>query len=80
MLSNATGVIITTMKLKIQLPLEEMLVYPYLTPNCWRAPYLVDSAFVGARIRRGTISAGYSQVIPNQPKAKKVLKTNRKTA
>lgn len=39
MLENATGVIMTTMKLKIQLA-------------------LVDKAFVGARIRSGTISAG----------------------
>lgn len=41
---------------------------------------LVASAFVGARIRSGTISAGYSHVIPSQPMAKKVLKTKRKTA
>lgn len=41
---------------------------------------LVDRAVVGARIRRGTISAGYSQVIPNQPIPKNVLKTKRKTA
>ena len=41
---------------------------------------LVDSALVGARIRRGTISAGYNQVIPSQPIAKNVLKTKRKTA
>lgn len=40
----------------------------------------VDNAFAGARIRRGTISAGYSQVIPSHPIAKKVLKTNRKRA
>jgi hypothetical protein len=40
MVSKATGVIITTMKLKIQLP-------------------LVARALVGARILRGTISAGY---------------------
>jgi hypothetical protein len=33
----------------------------------------------GARMRRGTISAGYSQVMPSQPMAKKVLKTKRKT-
>ena len=59
--AKATGVIMTTMKLKIQLA-------------------EVARAFVGARIRRGTISAGYSQVIPNQPIAKKVLKMKRKAA
>lgn len=42
--------------------------------------YLVDSALVGARIRSGTISAGYNHVIPSQPMAKKVLNTKRKTA
>lgn len=40
----------------------------------------VAKAFAGALMRRGTISAGYSQVMPNQPIAKKVLKTKRKTA
>lgn len=30
-------------------------------------------------MRRGTISAGYNQVMPSQPMAKKVLKTKRKT-
>lgn len=48
MFSNATGVIITTMKLKIQLA-------------------DVEIPFAGARILSGTISAGYSQVIPSQP-------------
>jgi hypothetical protein len=43
MLANATGVIITTMKLKAQLA-------------------DVDRAFACARIRSGTISAGYSHV------------------
>lgn len=33
---------------------------------------LVDKALLGARIRRGTISAGYSHVIPSQPMAKKL--------
>lgn len=42
--------------------------------------YLVDNALQGARIRKGTISAGYSHVIPSQPKAKNVLKTNKNTA
>lgn len=28
---------------------------------------VVDMAFAGARIFKGTISAGYNQVIPNQP-------------
>ncbi len=40
----------------------------------------VDSAFAGARIRRGTISAGYNHVIPSQPIAKKVLNRKRKRA
>lgn len=40
----------------------------------------VDKAFAGARIRSGTISAGYSHVIPSHPMPKKVLKTKRKTA
>lgn len=39
----------------------------------------VDRALAGARIRRGVISAGYSQVIPSQPTAKNELKTNKKT-
>lgn len=37
-------------------------------------------ALAGARIAKGVISAGYSQVMPNQPTAKNELKTNRKTA
>ena len=40
----------------------------------------VDKAFAGALIRRGTISAGYSHVIPNHPTAKKELKMKRKSA
>ena len=40
---------------------------------------LVETALAGARIRKGTISAGYSQVMPSQPMAKKVLKMKRKT-
>lgn len=40
----------------------------------------VDNAFAGARIRKGTISAGYSQVIPSHPIAKNVLKMKRKRA
>ena len=40
----------------------------------------VESAFAGARIFNGTISAGYSQVMPSQPIAKKVLKMKRKSA
>lgn len=40
----------------------------------------VDRPLDGPRIRRGTISAGYSQVIPSHPIAKNVLKTKRKTA
>lgn len=40
----------------------------------------VDNAFAGARIRKGTISAGYSHVIPSQPMAKKVLKMKRNEA
>lgn len=37
-------------------------------------------AFAGARIDSGVTSAGYSHVMPNQPTAKKELKTNKKTA
>ena len=40
----------------------------------------VLTAFAGARMRSGTISAGYSHVIPSQPMAKKVLKIKRKAA
>ena len=40
----------------------------------------VDKAFAGALILRGTISAGYSHVIPSQPIAKNVLNTKRNTA
>ena len=40
----------------------------------------VDKALAGALIRRGTISAGYNHVIPNQPIAKNVLNTKRDTA
>lgn len=40
----------------------------------------VDNAFAGARMRKGTISAGYSHVIPSHPIAKKVLKMKRKRA
>ena len=56
---NATGVIITTMKLKTQFA-------------------DVDNALAGALILRGTISAGYNQVIPSHPIAKKVLNPKRK--
>lgn len=40
----------------------------------------VDSALAGARIRSGTISAGYSHVMPSHPTAKKELKRKRKSA
>lgn len=40
----------------------------------------VAIALAGARIFRGVISAGYSQVIPSHPTAKNELKTKRKTA
>lgn len=40
----------------------------------------VDKAFAGARIRNGTISAGYSHVIPSHPIEKKVLNRKRKRA
>ena len=40
---------------------------------------VVDTAFAGARIFKGTISAGYNHVIPSQPIAKQVLKRKRKT-
>lgn len=41
---------------------------------------LVLRALEGARMRKGTISAGYNHVIPSHPIAKKVLKTNKKVA
>jgi len=37
----------------------------------------VERPFARARIRRGTISAGYSQDIPSQPMAKKELNKKR---
>jgi len=40
----------------------------------------VARALAGARIRRGTISAGYSQVMPSQPTAKNVLNRKRNKA
>lgn len=40
----------------------------------------VESAFAGALIRSGTISAGYNQVMPSQPTAKKELNRKRKSA
>jgi hypothetical protein len=39
----------------------------------------VEIAFAGARMLRGVISAGYNQVMPSQPTAKKELKTKRNT-
>jgi hypothetical protein len=39
----------------------------------------VEIAFAGARMLRGVISAGYNQVMPSQPMAKKELKTKRNT-
>lgn len=41
---------------------------------------VVEMALAGARIASGVISAGYSQVIPSHPTAKKELKTNKKIA
>ena len=41
---------------------------------------VVEMAFAGARMDRGVISAGYSQVMPNQPMAKQVLKRKRNRA
>ena len=41
---------------------------------------LVLSPLAGALIFNGTISAGYSQVMPSQPTAKNVLKTKSMTA
>lgn len=41
---------------------------------------VVEMAFAGARIASGVISAGYSQVMPSHPTAKKELKTNKKMA
>jgi hypothetical protein len=81
MLAKAIGVIITTRKLNIQFALfdtSQHIAHPQLTPLI--NTYLVDKAADGARILSGTISDGYSHVIPNHPMAKKVLKTNRKTA
>src|SRR5690242_2225811 len=40
---------------------------------------VVAIAFAGARIERGVISAGYSQVMPSHPMAKKELNTNSMT-
>lgn len=40
----------------------------------------VESAFARARIRSGTISAGYNHVMPSQPTAKNELKRKRKSA
>lgn len=40
----------------------------------------VANALAGARMRKGTTSAGYSQVMPSQPTAKKVLKRKRNKA
>lgn len=39
----------------------------------------VDTALAGTRIRSGTISAGYSQVMPSHPTAKHVLNAKRNT-
>lgn len=80
MLVNETGVIITTMKLKIQLALWVCQLNASRANPVVRVAYLVDSALDGARIRSGTISAGYNQVIPSHPIPKKVLNTKRKTA
>lgn len=56
MLAKATGVTMTTMKLKIQLALKYISkLYALIT---YGEPHLVASAFVGARIFKGTISAG----------------------
>lgn len=40
----------------------------------------VAKALAGARMRKGTISAGYNQVMPSQPTAKNVLKRKRNRA
>lgn len=68
----------TTMKLKIlrRVSLQVMMQVVNLAYQFAD----VDSAEEGALMRNGTISLGYSQVIPSQPIAKKVLKTKRKTA
>lgn len=78
MLAKATGVIMTTRKLKILGIVSNLFLEIYLNRTYQLAE--VDSALVGARIRSGTISAGYNQVIPSQPMAKNVLNTNRNTA
>ena len=77
--AKATGVTITTIKLNAWLLLARMLkpIEGYKVHTQFAD---VDNAFAGARIRSGTISAGYNQVIPSQPIAKKVLKMKRKSA
>lgn len=70
----------TTMKLKIQLALDKKSDGFVSDLICVVATHLVANALVGARIRKGTISAGYNQVMPSQPIAKNVLKTNKNTA
>ena len=55
-------------------PMEEKETGVIMTTMKLKAQFAdVLRAFAGARIRRGTISAGYSQVMPSQPTAKKEL-------
>jgi hypothetical protein len=51
----------------------------YVSHTILTSKLTVEIAFAGARMLRGVISAGYNQVMPSQPIAKKELKTKRKT-
>jgi hypothetical protein len=62
-------------------PIEENDTGVIMTTIKLKAQFaLVDNALAGAQIRKGTTSAGYNQVMPSQPTAKKVLKIKRKAA
>jgi hypothetical protein len=78
-----TGVIMTTIKLNALLGTENVGLSPVVEAEGKNGlPYLafVDRALAGAQMRSGTISAGYSHVIPSHPMAKNVLKMNKKAA
>ena len=77
-LLNEGPVTMTTMKLKLQLDAWIGVSNSNLKPDTKEAR-TVDKALAGPRIRRPTISAGYSQVIPSQPMAKNELKTKSRT-
>ena len=76
---NEGPVTMTTMKLKLQLEAWEGVSYCKTRKTDTKGSRTVDKAFAGPRIRRPTISAGYSQVIPSQPMAKNELKTKSRT-